>query len=255
VSTLPGRIQKSIGLLRCSIGGTRKFLGILTYKTGDEDVIRGRFPTKTGFCDTVPIGLRDALGAHLETVTMSELFGSSTLNMFQKSSADILVRNSDTLHHLGLQVVNTSAWYSWLGKIIHTKNYMWDSNTMSLTVKEFWIHSSRTVFELCFKSSQFSHPDMFTVFVHIGSSKAVMRNGDTFSPDEKLNFFLSLKQEGPQDFARITCQDREGRIYQVSVMIRAVTVYQREIFELSINAVPVCGDSSELLSEQRDSTS
>jgi hypothetical protein len=232
-----------IGLLSCSTGSSLEFVGILLCPMGRNDessarVTRARIGTGTS-CNTLVVGSRAVVRSVLETVTIIGFDESQRVRGYHWGYRQIVVNESRALQDMGYQVRNGTGWNiaEPSGKV-YGYNPIWDPETMILTIEGENIF--RDIIELCFEPSWSGHNTKFTIFMRTVSSRAIVREGDAFSEDDKRSFYDYLEHQSSQDdTGNVVIPDSEGNLFQVSVGIHATRVYNHRLFEVNVDAVQV----------------
>ena len=228
-----------VGLLGCSTGSFQEFLGILLFRGWDwshEGVNRMTTLTHPFAWKTIVVGSRIAMRSEMQGVIITD--DDRRVETFQRrGTAQILVNVTSNLHKLGHRVQRGMA--SGLTEMKwRTIDPTWHRETKILDTGMGGNDVRMDLFEFLFKASWGDQSSTFTVFMQTQFLKAFVRKGTTFSEDEK-HCLLEYRPSTASEKENITIQDREGNAFEVRTEVRLTEVYDRKIFELNVDAVPV----------------
>jgi hypothetical protein len=249
-----------IGLLSCTTGSSQEFLGILLcpWNRGDSRMSR-TFVDKPGHSShTFVVGSRAAARSELRNVTITALGYSDirAVRMVRGGYRHIIINESRALKSTGYRVSSAIAYNTVDNDIddddiddddivddsprAYSSGWDWDLTTKVLTMEGETKFRDMTKF--CFETLSSRQDTKFTVFMRTISSKALVREGDYFSEDDRRNFYEYLEHESPQpDLGYVVIHDSEGGSFRVSVEVHATRVYDNRLFEVNVDAVQIAG--------------
>ena len=237
-----GQDEAWIGLLSCSTGSPQEFLAIPLYRGTLDDWSRRRVvrvPSWKGSasCKTIVVGLRTALRSSIETITIMDFIHRR--QFLQAHTAHILLNISQALVDKRYRVKSMKG-LDFSRQRDQVVDLTWNTAKWILQAKYAYGGREFELFEFQFDTWLGGERSTFTVFMHISSCKAIAREGNIFSEDEKRSFEAYIKDESIQDDMKsATIADKYGNMYQITVGVHLKKVYDRQLFELNIDAVLV----------------
>jgi hypothetical protein len=232
-----------IGLLSCSSGESQEFLGIpLVPAVHDIDpgvrrMARITIFGKAPFTNTLIVGPRAAVRSVPCTIIIPRYRLVETEGeRFFLGYQEVILNEARVLQRRGYRVKNVTRLNIMRqdGDVYeHEPN--WNPEALTLTT-----HNGLTdgyMVEFCFEQLRSEHNPKFTVFMHTASGGATVRQGDTFSKDEKRGFYEYLKDQSTEDDTdNIMIPGRGGHMFKVSVGVHETEVYLKTIFEVTVKA-------------------
>ncbi|KAF1958443.1 HET-domain-containing protein [Byssothecium circinans] len=242
--SVPDGCHGWIGLLSCSTGSSLEFLGILLKPRGGDDgprarVIRAQCCTSRSNYNTLVVGSRAVVRSVLKPLTIIGMDENKRIRGYQyrRSYRQIVVNECRALQGFGYQVKSGTAW-NIAERTRRRCVTTWDPKAKILTIEGDVMF--RDIIELCFEPSWSRQNTNFSVFMRTISSRAIVREGDAFSKEDKRGFYDDLEQESSQhDMDNVVIYDSEGISFHVSVGIHATRVYDHRLFEVNVDAVQV----------------
>ncbi|KAG9184990.1 hypothetical protein G6011_11820 [Alternaria panax] len=223
--TAPDDDHGWIGLLSCSTRSTREFLGILLSSGGRGNHPRARLTraeirTFGSSYNTVVVGARTAARAVVASVTITGFHESQTTRGFNRYYRQILINESSTILSLGCHFKSGTAWnIAKRSGLVYIANSIWDSKTMIHTIAGD--AACQDIMEFSFEQLSSRQAPKFTVFIRTVSRGAIVREGDTFSENDRRAFYNSLEHNIAQyDTGNLLIHGDQGRIFDISVAIR-----------------------------------
>jgi hypothetical protein len=235
-----------IGLLSCSSGKSQEFLGIplVPDYNGDgfgvQQMSRVAIFGKNTSATTLVVGPRAAVRSVPSKIIISRCgLDDAESVRFNFGNQQVIVNEPRNLQETGYRVKNVTRLNitQQNGNVVED-DPEWNPETLTLTMKNGW--SYKHMVEFCFEQLRSEQNSKFTIFMHTASSGAIVREGDTFSKDEKRGFYEFLMNQSTQDDTdNIMIPGREGNMFKVSARVHQTEVYLHNLFEVNVKAFQV----------------
>lgn len=236
----PPQCSGWVGLLSCSAGTNSGLVGIVLFAVGvpgsKKRVGRAHIWSGEEPCHTVVVGPRAAAQSVLEKVIVIREEESLRTRGYLLGYRQIIVNQSQAFLDTGYYVTSGTGFNIAENRQLLGYSTVWDSKAMVLTIEDQRI--SKDLLSFCFGPRRNILGSNFTVFMRTASKRALLGKGSSFSEEDKHKFYDYLEgQRQKDDTDEMTITDSERNSFQVTVFIREKRVYNRQIFEVNIDAV------------------
>lgn len=234
-----------IGLLSCSSSTSSEFLGIPLILTSNEDdsrvqeMTRIQIDLKETSVATIIVGPRAAVKSVPCTIIVPRHGDNTRMRGYFRGHQQIIINESKGPQEGGYQTRNwdRSNITGRDGEVMRAES-TWNPETLVLALENH--QHFRSLIQVCFERMKDKEILRFSVFMHTASGRVSVREGDTFSKEDKRSLYELLAFDGVQDDSdETTVQASERDMFRVNASTRKANVYDHRIFEISVQAEKV----------------